>query len=264
MAPAADRGAPATRRPVCSISLATSAVQPVWWLAPEPGAGVAVEVLVEQDVVAPVRVVLEQRPSPPKTGRRPPVVAQEEADRGGARGRRRPRPACSCCARAGRALDREVVAVVVVELLERLDEQVVDREPDRSAPVRVAAEEAGPRLGRLVVALGCSCPPSVERDTGGRGGSGYSERTPWSDRNSVRVEHPARAARFMRWPWTSASSRRSPVARLLPARDEAGQVRAVAQEPAHPAAEVGQRSSTARARASRRRAAGSARPASAP
>src|SRR5262245_53226940 len=53
--------------------------------------------------------------------------------------------------RAGRALDGEVVTVVVMKLLQRLDDQVIDREPDRSAPVRIAAEEARPRFGRFVV-----------------------------------------------------------------------------------------------------------------
>ena len=43
-------------------------------------------------------------------------------------------------ARSGRALDLEVVAVVVVKLLQRLDQQIVRGKPDRSAPVRVAAE----------------------------------------------------------------------------------------------------------------------------
>ena len=50
--------------------------------------------------------------------------------------------------RAGRALDLERVAVEVVVALQRLDQQVVDREPDRPAPVGVAAEQAGVRLGR--------------------------------------------------------------------------------------------------------------------
>src|SRR5688572_31262528 len=47
---------------------------------------------------------------------------------------------------AGRALHAEVVAVVVMKLLQRLDDEVVHREPDRAAPVRVAAEQAGVRL----------------------------------------------------------------------------------------------------------------------
>ena len=41
--------------------------------------------------------------------------------------------------------------VVVMELLQGLDEQVVHREPDRTAPVRVAAKKAGRRLARLIV-----------------------------------------------------------------------------------------------------------------
>jgi len=37
-----------------------------------------------------------------------------------------------------------------MELLQRLDEQVVDREPDWPAPVGVAAEQAARRFRRLV------------------------------------------------------------------------------------------------------------------
>src|SRR5687767_15446879 len=43
-------------------------------------------------------------------------------------------------------LFRSPGAVEVVELLQRLDQQEVDREPDRAAPVRVAAEETRRRL----------------------------------------------------------------------------------------------------------------------
>ena len=45
-------------------------------------------------------------------------------------------------ARARRVLDGELVAERLVPAQHRLDEQVVDREPDRAAPVRVAAEQA--------------------------------------------------------------------------------------------------------------------------
>ena len=41
------------------MSLATNPVQPVWWLRADPGAVVAVEVFVERDQIAPVRIVLE-------------------------------------------------------------------------------------------------------------------------------------------------------------------------------------------------------------
>ena len=44
-----------------------------------------------------------------------------------------------------------VVAVEVVVALERLDQQIVHREPDRPAPVGVAAEHAGRRLAGHVV-----------------------------------------------------------------------------------------------------------------
>ena len=44
-----------------------------------------------------------------------------------------------------------VLAQRLVPAQQRLDEQVVDREPDRAAPVRVAAEQVRRRLARLVV-----------------------------------------------------------------------------------------------------------------
>ena len=41
------------------------------------------------------------------------------------------------------ALDLETVSVVLVETLERFDEEEVGREPDRASPVGVAAEHPG-------------------------------------------------------------------------------------------------------------------------
>ena len=57
--------------------------------------------------------------------------------------------------RAGsrRALHLEIVAVVVMEFLQRFDDQEIDREPDRSAPVGIAAEV--PRFG---FGRACSAP----------------------------------------------------------------------------------------------------------
>src|SRR5207237_9653312 len=55
--------------------------------------------------------------------------------------------------RAGGALDAQVVAVEVVVALERLGEQVVQREPHRATPVGIASEETGVRLGGRVVDL---------------------------------------------------------------------------------------------------------------
>ena len=56
-------------------------------------------------------------------------------------------------ARAGRALDLEVVAVVAVQLEQRAQDHEVHREPDRPAPVRVAAEHPAVGLGRQVADL---------------------------------------------------------------------------------------------------------------
>src|SRR5262249_57313866 len=53
--------------------------------------------------------------------------------------------------RSRRALDGERGDVEVMVALERLDEQPVHGEPDRTAPVRVAAEEAGRRLAGAVL-----------------------------------------------------------------------------------------------------------------
>jgi len=43
--------------------------------------------------------------------------------------------------RAGGTFDFEIVAVVVMEFLQRFDYQEIDRKPDRSPPVRIAAEQ---------------------------------------------------------------------------------------------------------------------------
>jgi acyl-CoA synthetase (NDP forming) len=56
-------------------------------------------------------------------------------------------------AAAGRALDGEPIAVVVVIALEGLDDQIVHREPHRAAPVGVAAEQAGVGLAGRVADL---------------------------------------------------------------------------------------------------------------
>ena len=53
-------------------------VQPVWWLAPEAGPVVPVEVLVEENQVTPVRVLLELRGAA-VDGAAPALVPQEEA-----------------------------------------------------------------------------------------------------------------------------------------------------------------------------------------
>ena len=54
-------------------------------------------------------------------------------------------------ARARGTLDLEIVTVIVVEFLQRLNDEEIDGKPDGAAPVGVAAKQAGAGLGRLVV-----------------------------------------------------------------------------------------------------------------
>src|SRR5215475_12082480 len=120
----------------------------------EPRAVVAVKVLKEENLVAPVLVALEFF-YPAVCGPAPVFAAQEEFDQP-------PRqlladvPEVHHLSRPGRAFDLEVVAVAIVRevlviFLQRFDDQEVDREPHRPAPIRVAAEQPGLRLGRLVI-----------------------------------------------------------------------------------------------------------------
>src|SRR5579884_4344690 len=114
----------------------------------EAGARVGVEVLVEREQIVPGGVLLEQLVAP-EDGTCPVGALQEDSDEAmcelvGHLGERQP------SARAGRALDEEGVAEIAVVDAQRLEQEVVDREPDGPAPIRVSAEEAGGRLGRLV------------------------------------------------------------------------------------------------------------------
>src|SRR3954471_23580107 len=59
-------------------------------------------------------------------------------------------------ARARRALHFEIVTVIMMKLLKRFDQQIVDRQPDRPAPVRIAAEYPSLRLARLITNDLCS------------------------------------------------------------------------------------------------------------
>src|SRR6266545_3268925 len=115
----------------------------------DAGTVVAVKVLVEGNQAAPVRVSLEDlRPAVD----RPAAIRSRQED-----AREPPRqlgpdlPEVHLPVGARGTRDLEIVAEETVELLERLDQEKVDREPHRSAPVRVAAEEARRRLRGLVV-----------------------------------------------------------------------------------------------------------------
>src|SRR5262249_19880255 len=109
---------------------------------------IPVEVLVEEDVVAPVGVGLKLLGTA-VYGPAAALVAQEDAGES-VRDVLGDLEEIHHLAGTGRAFDLERVTVVQVEVQERSDEQGVDRHPDRSAPVGVAAEHAGVGLGREV------------------------------------------------------------------------------------------------------------------
>src|SRR5437879_13798656 len=110
---------------------------------------VAVEELVEGRMVLPLWVVVEPVDAP-VDGTASVLIGQEDADQP-ARQLARHLPQVHLVSRTGGVLDGELVAEVVMEPLERLDHQVVEREPDWAAPVRVAAEQPRVRVARLVV-----------------------------------------------------------------------------------------------------------------
>src|SRR5882724_7650741 len=108
-------------------------------------AGIAVEELVERDAIPIVRIRLELR-----------ILAQYGTVAGRILQEQPRQPARQLgghlleaheIAGAGRAFDLEVIAVVVVELLQRFDDEEVHGEPDGAAPIRVSAEYPAVRLG---------------------------------------------------------------------------------------------------------------------
>ena len=108
------------------------------------------EVLVERDVVAPSRVVLQlRRPSRGTVGGRRARAGTARSAAPAGRRRRRPGdcvwPLPVGYSISAVAAERSGVALQVAQ------HQVVDRHPDRPAPVGVAAEHAGARLAGLVV-----------------------------------------------------------------------------------------------------------------
>ncbi len=115
----------------------------------EARAVIAMEILVEEQAIPPVRVALEFLGSPVH---RPParLVAQKDADQpiGDLAG---DLEEVHQHTRARRAFDLEGVAVVQIVLQHGADQQGVHRHPYRAAPVGIAAEHAAVRLGRQVL-----------------------------------------------------------------------------------------------------------------
>src|SRR5687768_7284801 len=104
----------------------------------EARAVVALEIFVELNVIAPERVLLKFLLAP-VYGPLPVLPFQEDAAEA-------PRDFLSdlikvfLLAGPRRALDCKVISVIRVVLKQRSDDQCIDRHPDRSAPIGVAAK----------------------------------------------------------------------------------------------------------------------------
>src|ERR1700683_1093621 len=110
----------------------------------EAGAVVAMKVLVEQNQISPVRIVLEYFGST-VDGPAAVVATQERTDHT-ARKFGGPLPQIAVFPGASRAFNLEILAIVMMKLLQRLDQEIVHGKPDGPAPVRISAEH---RVGRF-------------------------------------------------------------------------------------------------------------------
>src|SRR6478752_3873875 len=150
--------ATASRKTTSAASLTTLLDQlryqpcpPCLMTRPNPRTVVPVKVLVKQDQIPPVWIFLENLGSPGNWS--PPIgVSQENPDQA-PRNLPRHLPQISLFPRVRRTLHLEILAIVMMELLQRLNQQVVHRHPDRPPPVRIHADERRGRFRRLIVHL---------------------------------------------------------------------------------------------------------------
>ncbi len=114
----------------------------------QAGAVVSMKILVEQDIVPPVRIALEFL-NTAVHGPPPRFIAQEDPSQTVGDFTRHFEQ-IHLVARAGGALDFKVVAIVEVERQQSADEERVQRHPDGTTPVGVTSEHAGFRFRRKI------------------------------------------------------------------------------------------------------------------
>src|SRR6266851_7266768 len=121
----------------------------------DPCTIIAMEVLVEKDQIAPVRVALKNL-AVARDGPTAVRIAQENVGQT-PRNLRSYLPQIGLRGRVRGAFDFEILAVIVVKFLEGFDEEIIHRKPDWSAPVRIAAKQSSRGLSGFVVdAIGIS------------------------------------------------------------------------------------------------------------
>src|SRR5580704_6403951 len=115
----------------------------------DASAVVTMEILVEQEQILPVRIALEKFGSA-CDGTATVLAADKNVDEtSGDLGSHLPE--VRFVAGSRRKFDFEVFPIIVVVLLQGFDEEVVQRKPDGSAPVRIAAKKAAGGFRRFVV-----------------------------------------------------------------------------------------------------------------
>src|SRR5689334_5568110 len=134
--------------------------------------------------------------------------------------------------RTGRAFYFEIVAVIMMKLLQGLDNKVVQRHPDRTSPVRVAAEEPGIRFGRLIRnrKLGSVRPKLVwvvQVMPRNRADAEVGKELGLVQHSSEQALHPMAAQQ--------GQQMALPHSRLIPPRDQLGEVGPVIEKPLQPA-----------------------------
>ena len=212
-----------------------SAVQPVWWLAPRPRP------------VAPSKYSWNSSRSSALPSGWPGASGPRNARRpcSSRRNNRSSRPADLVRRLADRDLapglrrerDPELGAVVAVERAQRLQEEVVDRPPDRPSPVGVAAERARPRLRRFVAhAMGRPAQLEHERPVVVHGAHRPDAVI---GQELVRIEEPGEQRLQPMAADQGEQSARAHAGRL-PRRHERRERRAIPQEPAQAALELRQ------------------------
>src|ERR1700692_2462398 len=115
----------------------------------QASAGVAMEVLVKENQVSPMRVRLELLQV--AEYRSVALFVTKKDDCHSARQLPCPYPQRLHVSRSSRELDFEIVTDIVVEFLQGLDQQKIHRKPDGATPVRIASEDSGQRFARLIV-----------------------------------------------------------------------------------------------------------------
>src|SRR5690348_4271860 len=115
----------------------------------QPRSIVPVKIFIEQNQIAPVRVRLKN--VRPAVNRTPPVLPSKKNTRQPPRNLRRRFPKRHLPPGKRRKFNRELLAIIKVEALQRLNQQKIRRKPHWPAPVRISSKERRRGFCRFVI-----------------------------------------------------------------------------------------------------------------